>query len=119
MLPKLQARPAALPCLSCTSNLCTAVVLVCCLWSSRAVYVSLGRQALLSGALEDAFSEVPGKSKEGHRKDALRPGKLLTLMSGMQRELSEQDSGQHAQTLRQLESIRLKLMQLLEAIGYP
>ena len=79
----------------------------------------LSRQALLSGALEDAFSEEAGKSKEGHRKDALRPGKLLTLMSGMQRELTEQNDGQHAQTLRQIESIRLMLMQLLEAIGYP
>ena len=79
----------------------------------------LNRQALLSRALEDAFSEEAGRSKEGHRKDALRPGKLLTLMSGMQRELSEQDSGQHAQTLRHLESIRLMLMQLLQSIGYP
>ena len=79
----------------------------------------LSRQALLSRALEDAFSEEAGKSKEGHRKDALRPGKLLTLMSGMQRELSVEDSGQHAQTLRQLESIRLTLMQLLQSIGYP
>ncbi|CAL5227265.1 g10195 [Coccomyxa viridis] len=77
------------------------------------------RQALLSTALEDAFSEEAGKSKQGHRKDALRPGKLLTLMSGMQRELSQQNDGQHAQTLRQLESIRLKLMQLLESIAYP
>lgn len=79
----------------------------------------LDRQALLSQALEDAFSEEAGTSNEGHRKDALRPGKLLTLMSGMQRELSEQHNGQHAQTLRQLESIRLTTMQLLQSIGYP
>ena len=80
---------------------------------------AMNRQALLSTALEDAFSEEGGKNKQGHRKDALRPGKLLTLMSGMQRELLAQDDGQHAQTLRQLESIRLKLMQLLESIAYP
>ena len=77
------------------------------------------RQALLSGALEDAFSEEAGRSKEGHRKDSLRPGKLLTLISGMQRELTVQDDGRHAKTLKQLEAIRLKLLQLLASIGYP
>ena len=69
--------------------------------------------------MEDAFSEEPGKSKQGHRKDSLRPGKLLTLIAGMQRELAAQDEGgQYARTLAQLEAIRFKLMQLLEDIAY-
>jgi len=79
----------------------------------------VGREALLSGALKDAFSEEAAKSKEGHRRDSLRPGKLLTLMSGMQQHLAAQDDEQHAQTLKQLESIRQKLLQLLLSIGYP
>ncbi len=102
--------------LRCVGMLCPVVRRNC---GTDCCMRAMHRQALLSTALEDAFSEEAGKSKQGHRKDALRPGKLLTLMSGMQRELSQQNDGQHAQTLRQLESIRLKLMQLLESIAYP
>ena len=77
------------------------------------------RHVLLSGALEEALSEKAGKSKQKKKRDHLRPGKLLTLMSGMQRELTAQGEDQHAQALMQLEANRLKLLQLLESIAYP
>ena len=77
------------------------------------------RHVLLSGALEEALSEEAGKSKQKKKRDHWRPGKLLTLMSGMQRELMAQGEGQHAQSLKQLEANRLNLLQLLESIGYP
>ena len=77
------------------------------------------RHVLLSGALEEGLSEEAGKSRQKKKRDHLRPGKLLTLMSGMQRELIAQGEGQHAQSLSQLEANRRKLLQLLEDIGYP
>ncbi|CAL8469850.1 g9392 [Coccomyxa elongata] len=75
------------------------------------------RQALLRKTLDEGFQDST-KVKRPRGTEALRPGRLLTCLGGMQRELAAQRNASNEPVLKRLEELRLATLQLLTLTAY-
>ncbi len=75
------------------------------------------RQALLKKTLDEGFQDST-KVRRPRGTEAVRPGRLLTCLGGMQRELAAQGNANNGPVLKRLEELRLTTLQLLTATAY-
>ncbi|EIE25672.1 hypothetical protein COCSUDRAFT_46328 [Coccomyxa subellipsoidea C-169] len=74
-------------------------------------------RALLKKALDEGF-EDSSKARRPRGTEAVRPGRLLTCLTGMQRELAAQGNAANQPILNRLEELRLATLQLLASLAY-
>jgi len=77
------------------------------------------RQALLKKTLNEGLVEDASKQQKRRKGEVVRPGRLLTCITGMQRELAAQENAANQPVLNRLEDLRLSTLQLLSSIAYP
>lgn len=75
------------------------------------------RQALLKKTLDEGFKDST-KVNRPRGTEAVRPGRLLTCLGGMQRELAAQGNANNEPVLKRLEELRLATLQLLTTTAY-
>lgn len=75
------------------------------------------RRALLKKTLDESF-EDPSKKRRPCGVEPVRPGRLLTCLNGMQRELAAQGNAANQPVLNRLEDLRLAVLQLLSLLAY-
>ena len=77
----------------------------------------LRRRALLKQVIEEGFEDA-AKKKRPRNVEVVRPGRLLTCVSGLQRELAKAGNPEQQEMVKRLEQIRLATLQELQDVAY-
>lgn len=79
--------------------------------------VCICRQALLKQAIQDGFEDA-AKKKRPRNVEVVRPGRLLTCVSGLQRALAKAGNPEQQEMVKRLEQIRLATLSELQDVAY-